>query len=61
MPNYLDGTLGHARRILGVHAGKHRVTKFNRCVGAKLSGAKPGNRPAVHKDFAAAARSCKGA
>ncbi len=57
--NYLNGTLASARRIMGVHVG-HTVTKFNRCVGAQLSGSHPGNRAAVQTSFAAAARGCRG-
>ena len=57
--SYLDGSLRAARRIFGVHVG-HRVTWFNKCVGGKLSGNRPGSRSQVKSNLATAARSCQG-
>ena len=57
MPNYLDGTLGHARRILGIHI-RGRKGKQAVCVGKAPSGSHPGSREAAKKALASAARSC---
>ena len=57
MPNYLDGTLKHARRILGIRV-RGRRGKQAMCVGRALSGSKPGSRANAQKALAAAARSC---
>jgi hypothetical protein len=37
-----------------------RLISFRSCVGASLSGKKPGNQSAVRSSFASAARSCAG-
>ena len=57
--SYLDGSLRAARRIFGVHVG-HRVTWFNKCVGGKLRGSRPGSRSAVRQSFSGAAQGCRG-
>ncbi len=57
--NYLDGTLKHARRLLGVHI-RGRKGKLAKCVGQTLSGSHPGTRVAARKALAQAARSCAG-
>ncbi len=57
MGNYLDGSLKHARRILGIHV-RGRKGKQAVCVGKALSGSHPGSRAAARKALADAARSC---
>lgn len=51
-------TLPALRRVLGGRG--HAVSSFNRCVGSKLYGNRPGNTAAVRTAFAAAAKECKG-
>lgn len=57
MPNYLDGTLKHARVLLGVHI-RGRKNAQSKCVGKALSGTHPGSREAARKALASAAKSC---
>ncbi len=60
MPNYLDGTLSHARTLLGVHIKGHGGSKkFRDCVKAKLQDKHPGTREAARDALAAAAKGCK--
>ena len=57
MPNYLDGSLKHARRVLGIRI-RGRKGKQAVCVGKALSGSRPGSREKAQLALAAAARSC---
>jgi len=52
-------TLPVLRRIAGMPG--HASSKFNRCVGAKLFGVKPGvgGQKQVRDNFTAAAKACK--
>lgn len=57
MPNYLDGTLKHTRRLIGIHVKGHKGAQAT-CVGAQLKGSKPGTREAARDNLAKAARKC---
>jgi hypothetical protein len=57
MPNYLDGTLKHTRRLIGIHVRGHKGKQAS-CVGKKLDGTKPGSREAARKALAKAAQEC---
>jgi hypothetical protein len=57
MVNYLDGTLAHARTLLGVHI-RGRKNAQSKCVGKELSGSHPKSREEAQKNLAAAARKC---
>jgi hypothetical protein len=57
MPNYLDGTLGHARRILGIHI-RGRKGKQAVCVGKALVDKKFGSRKEVQDALSKAAKDC---
>ena len=50
-------TVPLARRIVGMPG--HQASAFNRCVGGRLYGTKPG-RGGVRQAFTEAAKSCKG-
>lgn len=57
MANYLDGSLKHTRRILGIHV-RGRKNKQSTCVGAQLKGSKPGTRAAARANLSKAAKQC---
>ena len=51
-------TVPLARRIVGLPG--HATSSFNRCVGGKLYGTRPGTRSAARQAFTDAAHGCKG-
>lgn len=55
--NYLDGSLKHTRRILGVHV-RGRRNKQAVCVGKELRDSHPGSRKAAREALSKAAKSC---
>ena len=57
MPNYLDGTLKHTRRLIGIHVKGHKGAQAT-CVGNQLKGTKPGTRDQARENLKKAARSC---
>lgn len=50
-------TVPLARRIVGMPG--HVSSAFNRCVGGKLFGSRPGNRAKAREAFTEAAKACK--
>jgi len=54
---YLDGSLKHARRLLGIHI-KGRTNKQAKCVGQELRGKKFDSRAEVQDALGTAAKKC---